>query len=132
MERFDGAAAWAALGLAEKDAIGRLALELVSTWIGLDKESPGSGNMTLTPAARALETAGVQLTNHLEDYVAGVVPALSAKEPARIPLLLGQVCHVCGCSQEDACAPELGGCHWVGEDLCSGCAGTPLHAPRAA
>lgn len=30
-----------------------------------------------------------------------------------------QVCRVCGCTQDNACA---GGCCWVEEDLCSRCA----------
>jgi hypothetical protein len=32
-------------------------------------------------------------------------------------------CIICGCSQLQACQTEGGPCHWVGEQLCSGCVG---------
>ena len=32
-----------------------------------------------------------------------------------------QVCHVCGCTEDNACP---GGCWWVEKDLCSNCAGS--------
>lgn len=30
-------------------------------------------------------------------------------------------CRICGCSENRACATSAGPCHWVEEDLCSGC-----------
>ena len=31
------------------------------------------------------------------------------------------VCRVCGCTDDNACLPPGGPCHWVGNDLCSAC-----------
>lgn len=32
-------------------------------------------------------------------------------------------CHVCGCSDDDACTNR---CSWIGPNLCSNCAGKPI------
>jgi len=34
-----------------------------------------------------------------------------------------QKCRVCGCDELHACQTDEGPCHWVEDDLCSGCAG---------
>lgn len=39
----------------------------------------------------------------------------------------GQVCRVCGCTDDEAC-PE--GCYWIAPDLCSACDGTPGAAAK--
>jgi len=34
----------------------------------------------------------------------------------------GQTCHVCGCTDSDACTSGGSPCHWTAPDLCSACA----------
>jgi len=45
------------------------------------------------------------------------------EETWAIKIDLDQRCQVCGCNFEKACE---GGCHWITEELCSCCAGTPV------
>lgn len=39
-----------------------------------------------------------------------------------VPMRVGPRCRVCGCTENNACEGDLGGCYWVEPDLCSGCA----------
>ncbi|ACB97292.1 hypothetical protein [Beijerinckia indica] len=41
-----------------------------------------------------------------------------------VPSQLGQVCMICGCSEEDACTTDSANCSWATPNLCSACAST--------
>jgi hypothetical protein len=41
----------------------------------------------------------------------------------------GRKCRRCDCTSHNACLTEHGACFWIGEDLCSACAGKPDPQP---
>lgn len=137
--RFDGAEAWAKLTPEQQAAIGAIALEFVVNWNGLD----ANATMTMTPRLRPFERAESILCDMLHQTVSDA--ALDAypwlhddKLPVPIPSLLGPVCRVCGCSENDPCLSENGwACGWAENDLCTGCvaapggAGTPIYSDAA-
>lgn len=44
----------------------------------------------------------------------------------------GRACRRCGCTQHNACFTGEGTCFWIGEDLCSACAGKADPQPQIA
>jgi hypothetical protein len=127
LPRFDGAAAWAALTPEQQAEIGAVALELVVNANGEDAYF--SDYAAEMPAARPFIAAQPLLMGLLLDAALAalcyhhLVPALDDEAlPVPIPVLLGQVCHVCLCSEHDACE---GGCGWAQPDLCTACVTEP-------
>lgn len=118
-ERFVGAEAWVKLPSAVKDEIGAMVLELIAAHhLGLRVYQDDLSD-TFERIANAADT---ELTRDLYAVVIDALPrdafeASDGRTP-RIPSLLGGVCRVCGCSQNDACAE---GCGWAAEDLCTAC-----------
>lgn len=130
-ERFDGAEAWTELPPAAQAAIGAVALELTLAWHLQDAAGPGPESALPPVAARV---AGSQLMAELEATVLDALPEGAFAAPdggPRLPSLIGGVCRVCGCSQNDACP---GSCGWAAEDLCTACvaAGRAALATEAA
>jgi hypothetical protein len=121
LARFDGGAAWEAIGAERQAEIGAAALELVASMHVLERvhEDRLDGRL-----ARAGEAAQTLLFDLLRSAFADAVPreALDGSDGSpRIPSLLGPVCRQCGCSELDACAP---GCSWSKDPhLCTACAG---------
>lgn len=66
-----------------------------------------------TPAGKAWEAEGAQLAP--EEVVAEAEKIFQETPKVR-------KCRVCGCDDLHACVTKEGPCHWVGPDLCSGCA----------
>lgn len=119
-ERFDGAEAWAQLPAELKDEIGTIALELAAAHSLADRVSEDGLPDTFDRIANA---ANAELRRDLYSLVTHALPsdsfvASDGRSP-RIPALLGGVCRICACSQNDAC-PE--GCGWAADDLCTACA----------
>lgn len=118
-ERFNGAAAWAQLTTEAQAAIGALALELALTWNienrSYEDDLPVRFDRAAIAARREIERA---LTCEIVDALPADAFVASDERLPRIPSLLGGVCSVCGCSQNDACAE---GCGWAAEDLCTAC-----------
>jgi len=120
LQRFDGAAAWAALTPEQQAEIGAIALEFVVNMHGEDAYFSG---LEAKPEARPFIAGQPLLTDKLmtavQDAIGDQVPALFDDE-LRIPIpsLLGGVCRICLCSDDDAC-PE--GCSWSEPDLCTAC-----------
>lgn len=110
--RFDGAAAWAALDPEARDRLGAVALELAASWRGSDL---AAGERELRP----YHGAEVVLSDLLAAEAGGLVPALGGDAMPGVPSMLGPVCRVCGCSENDACEE---GCGWAEADLCTACA----------
>ncbi len=121
--RFDGAATWDQLDDAAKARIGAAALEAVIADFGYELASEPR-------EARAFAAASELCFGVLTDVVMAALPELdellasdqasAARVP--LPLSLGPVCRLCGCSQNDACGF---GCSWADDDLCSACEGAP-------
>lgn len=117
LPRFDGASAWAMLSAEDQAAIGAIALECIVTLIGQDvnyDDPEGRG--------RPFIAAEPIIIDHLREAVTDALHA-SAPEALNdhrvpIPSLLGPVCRVCRCSEDDACE---NGCAWAEPDLCSAC-----------
>jgi hypothetical protein len=122
--RFDGAVVWRSLRQDEQDLIGAVALELAVVLHGFDRlEEPHAGlGLRAGPFGRAAAESTKRLTallgQNVEDAI-GTETMLDETGFPRLPSLLGQVCRVCGCSQNDACQPFS--CAWVEPDLCSAC-----------
>ncbi len=81
---------------------------------------------------RAADAASRHCDALLKDLFVEAIPreALEASDGApRIPSLLGMVCRVCACSQNDGCAD---GCGWAEESLCTRCvaASTGITTPE--
>lgn len=115
-DRFDGAAAWAALPPEHQAAIGAAALEIVVNWSGLDSDNDAS-------LIRPFEAADSLLLDTLQSAVEAALPKAIAADPPPVPSRLGPVCRVCGCSEHDACFGPDGPCAWAEDDLCTACAG---------
>lgn len=114
--RFDGAAEWARLDPATRDAIGAMALELVTAAMGVDR------HIDRRKLCRPFEAAHALLNERLETLILGHVAALAADE-LPVPACIGRVCRACGCSDEDGCYGQAHVmCTWVADDLCSVCA----------
>ncbi|MBE7198371.1 MAG: hypothetical protein INR70_11290 [Parafilimonas terrae] len=118
-ERFDGADAWSKLPGDVRAEIGALALELAAA---MSLQHRCSQDDLPEIYHRTCDAALVELTRDLEALAAVALPtgafeASDGRMP-RIPSLLGGVCRVCGCSQNDACG---NGCGWAAEDLCTAC-----------
>lgn len=116
--RFDGAEAWDELSAEQQRVIGAIALELALAWRATDTypEIPEVG--ASQHAARPFLIADRDLYHALKDTVAEALPDVMEAEPLPVPMMVGPVCRVCGCSQQDAC-PE--GCDWSEHDLCTAC-----------
>lgn len=114
--RLDGAAEWARLDQATRDAIGAAALELVTASMGVDRY------IDRRAACRPFEAAHSLLGERLEMQILEAVPALRGSE-LPVPACVGRLCRVCGCTDEDGC--YVGGpglmCGWLEDDLCSAC-----------
>ena len=122
-ERFDGADAWSKLPADVQALIGSIALELPLVWHLQDIEGPGPESGLSPLLARVARAADSALMAALEAAVCEALPpdAYTASDGGpRIPAFLGDVCRVCGCSQENACDE---GCGWAAEDLCTACVG---------
>lgn len=119
-ERFDGAAIWHSLTREQMDAIGTAALELVSAHFCMEQSSDGLPYQT--PESRAADAAVDAADQAL--HVAFVEAVLQCEltdgeDRLKIPSIVGPICLVCGCTQNDACAE---GCGWAKPDLCTSCA----------
>lgn len=120
-ERFNGAEAWAKLTPEQQAEIGAIALELPLVWQLHDLEGHGPESFLSPLLARVVNAADDALMNGLEQAVRDALPEgayVGRQGMPRIPSLLGGVCRVCGCSQNDACDV---GCGWAAEDLCTAC-----------
>ncbi len=118
-ERFDGAKAWSELPADVQAEIGAIALEIAATDHLFEKS-----RQEVLPELyeRVAKVAFRQLDRALLDAVDEALPdnaflATDGQLP-RLPALLGGVCSVCSCSQNDACDE---GCGWASEDLCTAC-----------
>ena len=125
MERFDGAAAWAALDEETRKAVGALVLEWVVAYAGEDATGPADEESW--PRHRMFAHGAPVLLDMLisaaSEALAPSCPALTDdKREFPVPSLLGPVCRVCGCTEYDACP---GGCGWAEPDLCTSCQDTP-------
>jgi hypothetical protein len=117
MPRFNGAEAWARLPPERQAEAGALALELGVAIIGLRQVAEMIGGGLGNPHVRAVEASYDRLSDEMSDVAAQFMPE-SPLPP--VPSLLGNVCNVCGCSEDDACE---GGCAWAGPGRCSACPG---------
>lgn len=118
-ERFDGAEAWSKLPPDVQAEIGAIALEMAAANSLHDRCCQDDLPEIYR---RAGDAAIVELWRDLQAVTSdalpeGVFEASDGRLP-RIPALLGGVCRVCGCSQNDACDA---GCGWAAEDLCTAC-----------
>ena len=120
LERFDGAAAWATLTPDQQAEIGAIALEYVVNTYGEDAYfAYVDPDPEVRPFVAARSLLMDELMRAVADAIGDTVPALVDDElEVPIPSLLGPVCRVCRCSQEDGC-PE--GCGWAEPDLCTAC-----------
>lgn len=118
-KRFDGGATWATLPAEKQERIGAIALELLAAWWAQEQAADRYNGSD--PMLRAANAADILLIEELREAMVDAVPR-EALEDAEgnpfIPSLLGPVCRVCGCSQEDGCAI---GCGWAEPDLCTAC-----------
>lgn len=113
MLRFDGGEVWNTLDWIGQQAIGSVALELLTAQRTLQMSAID------TPEHRAAEHSLQHLGAFLVDVLQGALPEYFGPTAAeRIPALIGQVCRECGCSHEDPCE---GGCAWTEVDLCTAC-----------
>lgn len=119
--RFDGRDAWGKIPPDQQVIIGAIALELVV-----------AAHAAQFPNCEAIERAALAAQRlagaYLQHNVIGTL-ALAEDTPPRIPSCLGRVCHVCGCSEHDACVTirgddTEGNCGWVEgatPDRCTAC-----------
>jgi hypothetical protein len=124
IERFDGAAAWAAMTEEERAAIGAFGIELaVAAHVAAVTEDRADQEAV----HRAAQAAGNKLIDIFDRAVMTALPAGSLLD-LPIPSLLGPVCRVCGCSEQDACGF---GCSWAdaAKTICTECA--PVSMRRA-
>ena len=120
--RFDGIRTWAMLPAQGRDAIGAIALEFAAALALTEREpAPGATPDLAARDRRIAREAEARLRGWLREGCDLFLPEafVAADGAPRIPTLLGGVCRVCGCSQEDACPS---GCGWAGPDLCTACA----------
>ncbi len=123
IDRFDGVAAWLELAPDSQAAIGAMALELGAALAAQTILDALDGRAS--PVSRATEAAYSVLVGGIEEAVTDVAPELADRP--HVPALLGQVCRVCGCSENDACDE---GCSWAELDLCTACEVDPAEAAR--
>ena len=117
--RFNGEAAWSRLAPEQQAVIGAIALEIAANFHLMDRiyeDALPEGY------ARVSEAAAAELHRQLAIEAADALSEDALVAPdgrsPRIASLLGGVCRVCFCSQNDAC--EVG-CGWAAEDLCTAC-----------
>lgn len=73
----------------------------------------------LEKLVRHLGSTGQDLSAVVRDAIAEKIGA--SMKPAKKP---ERTCSECGCTEDRACDAGFGdGCHWVGPNLCSVCAG---------
>jgi hypothetical protein len=120
LPRFDGAAAWPTLTAEQQAHIGALALEFVVNWHGQDAYFDGmEEKLEARPFMAAEPLLSDMLMEAVSEAIGGIVPALvDDKLQVPIPSLLGPVCRVCGCSEQDGCDV---GCGWADDNLCTAC-----------
>lgn len=123
--RFDGTSIWNGLSSEATEQIGSLALELVAAWHCRERafEDANVFGDRAPPLLRAAEASEQLVIELLKQAFAETDAVDAVNDPTGFPLLpvsLGQVCRVCGCSEMDACQPFS--CSWVEPDLCSACA----------
>ncbi len=129
-DRFDGAAHWANLDQADRDAIGAAALE----WMAAENvQSRGyEEGGPLTQPRERIGMAAVEICRGIiQDAFVSAIPqeAIEAVDGApRIPSLLGMVCQACRCSEQVACP---GGCGWARDNLCTACSSPARHGAAA-
>ena len=114
-DRFDGAAHWAALPEDVRAEIGAVALERIASDYLADRAYDDDHARW----ERAADASSAHCDALLKDLFVEAIPreALEAPDGApRIPSLLGMVCRVCACSQNDGCAE---GCAWAEDSLCT-------------
>jgi len=123
-DRFDSMAAWRYLTREQKEIVGLAALDLVVAR-GIAEHAPDPASragyeverLALAALLEAVLDGGILADHH---WVEAAPHGSSFTEVYRLPEVIGQVCHACGCSQEDACDE---GCGWASETLCTACAG---------
>jgi hypothetical protein len=126
LPRFDGAAAWAELTAEDQAAIGATALEYIVNLIGEETYFTG---LEAKPEARPFIAAAPIIIDNMREAVTGALCWRSSaltRLPVPIPSLLGPVCRVCLCSEDDGCAE---GCGWAEADLCTSCAARGCQPP---
>lgn len=109
-------ATWDAMSPVQQAAVGRAALVLACSMVGMDFERD---NPARTPLSVACDTA--------YDEAAWVLVGLYEEQMASVAVPLRpdlndigvRSCEVCGCTEDHACP---GRCWWVGPKLCSTCA----------
>lgn len=122
--RFDGAAAWSVLPVAQQDAIGAIALELVAAW-SLEERVFEDAPLLPPSVVRASMQGDAEIIDLLKEAFVEAIGLDAVCSPEGVPLiptLYGRVCRHCGCSDGDACAAEGDRCGWESPDLCSACA----------
>lgn len=120
-KRFDGTAAFSELPPEVQVEIGGLALELVLAWIGQDAYE----NEEWT---RPFHTGEPLLLDQLQSAAEDTLKEILEQDILPVPSRLGQVCEICGCSDEDACEQ---GCSWISPTLCSACEHAPGESHEA-
>lgn len=109
----------------DQAAIGAAALEYIVNLIGEETYFTG---LELKPEGRPFIAATPVILDHMREAVTVALhthaPVALNDHHVPIPSLLGPVCRVCRCSEDDACD---GGCAWAEPDLCTSCAA--VHAP---
>jgi hypothetical protein len=110
-KRFDGTAAFSELLPEVQVEIGGLALEIVLAWNGQDAYE----NEEWT---RPFHTGEPLLLDQLQSAAEDSLKDILNQGILPVPSRLGQVCEICGCSDEDACQQ---GCSWISPTLCSAC-----------
>jgi hypothetical protein len=114
-------AAWDAMSPADQAKVGRAALVLACSMVGMDFDRD---NPARTPLSVACETAYDEAARALIDLYGGQMArwrprarfACSRPDLNDIGI---RSCEVCGCTEDHACP---GRCWWVGPKLCSTCA----------
>lgn len=134
LERFDGLALWRTIPVEVREQLGAVMIE----WGFATLACEAIADAGMEPAdgiiPRAMAAASTQLELALLGALGEHLPAVVYSEGDQvnrlpIPSLIGQVCHVCGCTDQDGCGM---GCSWVGPDLCSACVEptpTPVRSP---
>lgn len=122
LPRFDGEAVWEALTPAQQAEIGAIALELIVAQNGEDAYYDGSEiKLEARPFLAVQPILNDMLMNAVQDALREHVSALNDDTlPVPIPSMLGPVCRVCRCSEDDPCEE---GCGWSETDLCTACIG---------
>lgn len=120
VNRFDLDRTWHRLTPGQREELGRVALLLGFSIIG-SEQAPTFGRV------RTYERLNIDANEALHDLVCTFVPTLDDQAiDLPYPPHMAGVCRECGCTDDNACVlgddDDAYPCHWVEDDLCSGCA----------